>query len=152
MECDCYYDLALVFLSIWIGITLGGFATVLYPRFDRYKDLSFKDALKVLNEPSMCACGVKISGIQSWPLIGWISHRGKCKTCGQKIPKYDLIFEIGGGIWVFFHAFIFSWFGIFLGGLSYILLILLLKKKYFILPTMIYIFSSIILILVNKFW
>lgn len=88
--------------TLWIGLILGAFATTFIPRTPSLLGGSIFEFLYGLSTPSRCLCGRKISGLKSWPLLGWIIHRGKC-ICGLRLGIEDLKLEIGGSL------FLWSW-------------------------------------------
>ncbi|MDO5481237.1 MAG: prepilin peptidase [Candidatus Saccharibacteria bacterium] len=54
-----------------------------------------------LGKRSVClSCGHKLSWSENIPILSWILQRGKCRKCGAKIGKWEIIAEILMGILV----------------------------------------------------
>lgn len=75
------------------GATVGSFLNVLIHRLPRGES--------VVRPPSHCPfCGVTIRPLENVPLISWLALRGKCRTCGARIPlRYPAVELITGLLW-----------------------------------------------------
>ena len=75
------------------GATVGSFLNVLIHRLPRGES--------VVRPPSHCPfCGERIRAFENVPLISWLALRGKCRTCGAKIPlRYPAVELITGLLW-----------------------------------------------------
>lgn len=72
-----------------IYYTLGGLATTNMLR------LTKGNTLPVISSKCACDnCGAKITPFFQMPIISFIVCRGRCRSCGSKIPVYPLILEI----------------------------------------------------------
>ena len=86
------------------GLVLGSFANVLIHR------LPMDDPAErnVVTRPSHCPnCRARIKARHNIPLVSWIWLRGRCASCGWRIPfRYPLVELLGGlllagSVWVF---------------------------------------------------
>ena len=101
------YEFPTWFVSLMLvpfGLVLGSFANVLIHRLP----LEEKADRNVVTKPSHCpACNTRIKPWHNLPLISWLLLRGKCATCGWKIPiRYPLVELLGGlllasSVWIF---------------------------------------------------
>ena len=85
------------------GLVFGSFANVLIHRLPR-EDAAERN---VVTKPSHCPhCKARIRWYQNIPLLSWICLRGKCASCGWRIPfRYPLVellggFVFAGSVWV----------------------------------------------------
>ena len=95
------------FLSILLapfGLILGSFANVLIHRLPQ-EDPAERN---VVSGPSRCPhCHARIRPWHNIPLVSWIWLRGRCASCGWRIPfRYPLVEFLGGAllvgsVWVF---------------------------------------------------
>lgn len=93
--------LALYFLVLLFGLSVGSFLNVVIFRLPREK-LSITRPKR-----SFCpACGVQISWHDNIPVFSWLWLRGKCRSCGKPIAaRYILVELITGLMAVYlFHA------------------------------------------------
>ncbi len=58
----------------------------------------------IVSAPSACeGCGKKLGVGELIPMVSYLIQRGKCRACGTRIDRWQLIAEIGGalaGAWV----------------------------------------------------
>lgn len=68
---------------------IGGLATTNILR------LTSGNRLPVLSSKCVCdACGTPIGVLDQFPIISYITNKGKCKHCGVAIPVFPLILEV----------------------------------------------------------
>jgi prepilin signal peptidase PulO-like enzyme (type II secretory pathway) len=86
------------------GLVLGSFCNVLIHRLPQ-EDAAERN---VVTRPSHCPhCKARIRPWHNVPLLGWLWLRGKCASCGWRIPvRYPLVELLGGlllagSVWVF---------------------------------------------------
>jgi prepilin signal peptidase PulO-like enzyme (type II secretory pathway) len=101
------FDFPPWFLSLMLapfGLVIGSFGNVLIHRLPR-EEPAERD---VVRKPSHCpGCGARIRAWQNIPLVSWILLRGRCASCGWRIPlRYPLVELLGGlilagSVWVF---------------------------------------------------
>lgn len=90
---ECLTIIITIFLFI-IGAILGSFACCQAWRI-RYKELGKKS----LGKRSVClACGKKLKASENIPIFSWLFQKGKCRSCGAKIGKAEILSELGLGI------------------------------------------------------
>ena len=92
-------DLPTWFLSVLLapfGLILGSFGNVLIYRLPREEAAE----RNVVTKPSHCpACKTPIRWYHNIPLLGWVWLRGKCATCGWRIPlRYPLVEFLAGAL------------------------------------------------------
>ena len=85
------------------GLVLGSFCNVLIHRLPR-EDAAERN---VVSRPSHCPnCKARIRPWHNIPLLGWLWLRGRCASCGWRIPvRYPLVELLGGlvlagSVWV----------------------------------------------------
>ena len=82
----------LVVFSAIVGAAFGSFACCQAWRI-RLKEIGKKDPGK----RSVCLnCGKKLCWFENIPIISWLLQRGKCRKCGKKIGKAEILAEIFG--------------------------------------------------------
>ncbi|NTV75186.1 MAG: prepilin peptidase [Holophaga sp.] len=101
------FDFPTWFLSVMLapfGLVLGSFANVLIHRLPQEAEAD-RD---VVRRPSHCpSCKARIRPWHNIPLLGWLWLRGRCASCGWRIPvRYPLVELLGGillagSVWVF---------------------------------------------------
>ena len=101
------FDFPTWFLSLVLalfGLVFGSFANVLIHRLP-LEDQVERDVVK---RPSHCPkCKARIRPWHNIPLLSWIWLRGRCASCGCRIPlRYPLVELLGGillagSVWVF---------------------------------------------------
>ncbi|HOY85402.1 MAG TPA: prepilin peptidase [Candidatus Syntrophosphaera sp.] len=70
-----------------LGAVLGSFFNVLIDRVPRGES--------VVNPPSHCtSCGKQLPPGQNIPIYTYLAQKGKCRSCGAKIPWHHLAVEI----------------------------------------------------------
>lgn len=84
--------IAKVFIGL-IGLCIGSFLNVLIYRLPL--DMS------IISPPSHCPqCNAKIKWYDNIPLLSYIILRGKCRTCGEKIPfRYFFVELLNIALW-----------------------------------------------------
>lgn len=83
----------LVFAVIF-GTCFGSFVCCQARRFRR-----MEQGGKKLGERSVClGCGYQLKWYDNVPILSWIFLGGKCRKCGKKIGRLELLAEILGGI------------------------------------------------------
>lgn len=101
------FDFPTWFLSAILapfGLVLGSFANVLIHRLPQEAE-GDRDVVK---RPSHCpSCKARIRPWHNIPLLSWLWLRGRCASCGWRIPvRYPLVELLGGAlfagsVWVF---------------------------------------------------
>jgi len=86
------------------GLILGSFCNVLIHRLP----LDEPAERNVVTRPSHCPqCQARIRPVHNIPLVSWLWLRGRCASCGWRIPfRYPLVELLGGlvlagSVWVF---------------------------------------------------
>ena len=88
-----YKILMIVFLAL-IGAAFGSFACCQAWRI-RLKEEGKKDPGK----RSVCIkCGHKLRWYENIPIISWLVQRGKCRECGAKIGRAEILAEVLGAV------------------------------------------------------
>lgn len=73
------------------GIAIGSFLNVCIDRLPARKS--------IVSPPSRCpGCQRELTPLELIPIISFLTLRGKCRTCGEKIPLRSLLVEIGTGL------------------------------------------------------
>lgn len=135
-------------LGFVIGICVGSFLNVCIDRLPRGQS--------IVNPPSHCpTCGRKLKWIELIPVISYLWLRGRCRSCGTRIPRRILAVEVGTGLLFAFLGFSYG-FGVeFLvlalwGGLFLVLAVIDLEHR-LILNKIVYPAIGISLLL-SPFW
>ncbi len=77
-----------------LGVVIGSFLNVCIDRLPQKRS--------IVSPPSHCPhCKHRLSIIELIPIISYISLRGRCRSCGEKIPARVLLVEIGTGVMFF---------------------------------------------------
>lgn len=77
-----------------LGAILGSFACCQAWRI-RYEE----QKKKPLGKWSVClSCGKRLKPIENIPIFSWIIQKGKCKKCGAKIGKAEILSELSLGL------------------------------------------------------
>lgn len=81
----------LVVLGFLSGAALGSFANVVITRVPQGRS--------IVRPGSRCpSCGTGIRPRDNLPVVSWVALRGRCRSCGWRIPlRYPLV-EIAGGL------------------------------------------------------
>jgi leader peptidase (prepilin peptidase)/N-methyltransferase len=80
-------DVLAAVVSGIFGLILGSFAGVVADRVPRKQS--------IVNPPSHCtACDAPLRTIDNIPVVSYLVLRGKCHSCGVKIPPRDLYVEL----------------------------------------------------------
>lgn len=73
-----------------VGLAVGSFLNVVIDRLPRRESL--------LRPPSHCPhCGRRLAAWEMVPLVSYLALRGKCRTCGGRIPWRVFLVELGTG-------------------------------------------------------
>ncbi len=76
---------------VFLGACLGSFANVLVYRLPRN--------LSVVGPRSFCpACGARVAWHDNIPVLSWLLLRGRCRSCGQPIPRRYPVLEMAGAV------------------------------------------------------
>jgi leader peptidase (prepilin peptidase)/N-methyltransferase len=102
-------------LMACLGLVFGGFVTVAADRLAR--EAAAEDAGEEIPEdtglwypPSKCeGCGRKLSALDKIPVLGWFLVRGRCKSCGYKVPFLLPLSEAATGLAFLGAALMFPW-------------------------------------------
>ncbi len=74
-----------------IGSSIFSFLNVVIYRLPRHRQF--------VEGKSMCTtCGHRLAAKDLIPIISWVSLKGKCRYCGEKISPRYMIVELLGGI------------------------------------------------------
>ena len=85
-----------VVMGVCLGAVLGSFVCCQAWRI-RYKT----EGKKELGKRSVCLkCGRKLRWYENIPIISYILQRGKCRGCGEKIGKAEIVSEIIGAVFL----------------------------------------------------
>ncbi|MBR3319796.1 prepilin peptidase [Candidatus Saccharibacteria bacterium] len=88
------YRILLIVFSVILGSAFGSFACCQAWRI-RLKEKGKKDPGK----RSVCLkCGKKLTWYENIPIISWLLQGGKCRKCGEKIGKAEIIAEVFGAV------------------------------------------------------
>lgn len=80
-----------IVLVALVGASIGSFVNVVADRVPRGQSL--------VSPPSHCpACDRKLGGIDLIPVLSYLFLRGKCRTCGSKIPMRIVAVELAFGV------------------------------------------------------
>jgi len=87
-----------VFLAWWclVGLLVGSFLNVAIHRHSIEGESISKP------RRSRCpSCKTTLTWRENIPLASWLWQRGKCRTCGWRIPfRYPLVEALNAGVWV----------------------------------------------------
>jgi leader peptidase (prepilin peptidase)/N-methyltransferase len=93
-------DLALAAFALAPGLALGSFLNVVAARVPVHRS--------IVSPGSACmSCGHEIAWYDNIPLLSWIALRGRCRSCGERIPyRYPLVelvtaLLVAGCVWKF---------------------------------------------------
>lgn len=74
-----------------VGLALGSFLNVMMDRLPARKSL--------LQPPSHCpGCERRLSALEMAPVLSYIALRGRCRTCGARIPLRVPLVELASGL------------------------------------------------------
>lgn len=83
-----------IFVSL-LGILVGSFLNVLIYRIPKKEEF-------VKTSSHCMSCGHKLAWYDNIPLFSWISLKGKCRYCKEKISaQYPIVELVNGLIWLF---------------------------------------------------
>ncbi len=84
-------DILLYIIFIFLGLAIGSFLNVLIDRLPLKKS--------VVRPASHCdTCGKKLGILDLIPVLSYLVLRGRCRYCGEAIPRRVLIVEASGGL------------------------------------------------------
>lgn len=75
-----------------LGAIVGSFIGTLVQRLGQGRD--------IVRTPSACDhCGRRLHGLELVPVAAWLALRGRCRTCGGALDRWQLVAEVlGAGI------------------------------------------------------
>ena len=75
------------------GLALGSFLNVVAARVPLRRS--------VVSQPSACmACGHELAWYENVPLLSWIALKGRCSSCGERIPARYPVVELAAALLV----------------------------------------------------
>lgn len=80
----------LYFIAFGFGVIIGSFLNVYIYRFHTGKSLA--------GSSHCLSCGTDLKWYELWPLLSYIGLRGRCRTCGCKIPVRYFLVELATGL------------------------------------------------------
>ena len=93
-------DLAIAAFALAPGLCLGSFLNVVAARVPAHRS--------IVSPGSACmSCGHEIAWYDNIPLLSWFALRGRCRSCGERIPfRYPLVelvtaLLVAGCVWKF---------------------------------------------------
>lgn len=87
-------NIVLLIFAVMVGAAMGSFACCQAWRI-RLKEEKKKDPGK----RSVClSCGKKLKWFENVPIVSWILQRGKCRECGAKIGRAEILAEVLGSV------------------------------------------------------
>ncbi len=95
-----------IILVIWgmvMGAVMGSFACCQAWR------IRMREEGKNLGKRSVClSCGKKLRWYENIPIVSWVVQKGRCRGCGKKIGKAEIVCEVLGAVifGVLFWAFL----------------------------------------------
>lgn len=122
----------MIVVSFLLGAALASFLEVLADRLPRGE--------RPFGRSSCFSCKRQLQWFELFPVLSWLYLRGRCRTCGARIPKRHILFELGLGL-VFAATFVTmpepfdAWllgFRLFL--LAALALVLVADLRFFIIP------------------
>ena len=93
-------DLALAAVALAPGLALGSFLNVVAARVPLHRSLVWPGS-------ACMSCGHEIAWYDNIPLVSWLALRGRCRSCGERIPyRYPLVelvtaLLVAGCVWKF---------------------------------------------------
>jgi leader peptidase (prepilin peptidase) / N-methyltransferase len=84
-------EIALIVIFFFVGASIGSFINVLADRLPKDKS--------IVGPPSHCdSCQRRLTALDLIPVFSYIILRGRCRSCGARIPLRVLWVELGCGI------------------------------------------------------
>lgn len=80
---------AVILLAALVGLALGSFCATLAIRMTRREQA-------ILGRSACDNCGVKLSFLETAPVVGFAIHRGQCRSCSSGIDPHHLVGEVCG--------------------------------------------------------
>lgn len=82
-------------LSFIFGTIIGSFCNLVILRKIRIESIVFP--------ASHCdSCGTRLRAYEMIPILSFLIQKGRCRSCGARIPPSHLLLEIGGGLLALF--------------------------------------------------
>lgn len=79
-----------IIIAILVGLAVGSFLNVVADRVPQGKSL--------LHPPSRCqGCDRRLTALEMVPVVSYLLLRGRCRTCGQAIPRRVVMVELVTG-------------------------------------------------------
>jgi prepilin signal peptidase PulO-like enzyme (type II secretory pathway) len=83
---------------IWLGALMGSYI-IMYKQRKISGDKRYNNFFKRFKDQSYCAnCNTKLKFNDTWPILSYFIYKGKCRYCGQIIPKEIIVYEIFGSL------------------------------------------------------
>jgi leader peptidase (prepilin peptidase) / N-methyltransferase len=80
-----------VVVAFVVGAALGSFLNVVITRVPKHES--------IVRPPSHCpSCGTPVAPRDNVPIVSWLVLRGRCRTCGWRIPIRYCLVEVAGGV------------------------------------------------------
>lgn len=84
----------LIVFAVMVGAAMGSFACCQAWRI-RLREKGKKDPGK----RSVCmSCGKRLRWFENVPIVSWVLQRGKCRKCGAKIGRAEILAELLGAV------------------------------------------------------
>ena len=136
------YELYIYFMIFIFGTVMGSFLNVVAVRLSKEESIIWPG--------SHCdSCNHKLKWYENIPIISYLIQKGKCRSCGARIPISSLMIEVISGVLycTSFHSFGFSYeFIISLIFISSLVAIIVADIEYMIIPDEIIGVASIMII------
>jgi leader peptidase (prepilin peptidase)/N-methyltransferase len=96
-------EIALLVFGVLAGACVGSFTNVVIARMPRQLDApnDFDELWEtnswreVVGGESHCSgCGRRLGALDMIPVLSWVALRGRCRTCGSRIPAYHPLVEL----------------------------------------------------------
>ena len=79
-----------IVIATLVGLVIGSFLNVVADRVPHRESL--------IRPPSRCpGCGRQLAPLEMIPVVSYLALRGRCRTCGQRIPPRVLVVELVTG-------------------------------------------------------
>jgi leader peptidase (prepilin peptidase) / N-methyltransferase len=84
-------EISLTIIFFFVGACVGSFVNVLVDRLPKDKS--------IIGPPSHCdSCQRRLTALELIPVFSYLVLRGRCRTCGAKVPARVLWVELGCGL------------------------------------------------------
>ena len=139
------YEIYIYFVIFVFGTIMGSFLNVVAVRLSREESIIWPG--------SHCdSCNHKLKWYENIPIISYLVQKGRCNSCGAKIPISSLLIEVITGVLycTSYHSFGFSYeFVISLILISSLVTIIVADIEYMIIPDEVIGVSSIMIIILE---